>query len=854
MQEAYKRTIKDIYKELDTSDQGISSKKFRQLQKLSGKNVLIEKDKKTKLQIFLSQFKNIMVILLSIVGVLSLFYAMFTNGDYLEPIVILGTTLINCFMGFLQESKAEDAIGKLKKYSANYVTVKRNNKYKKTDSKNLVVGDYIILESGNKIPADARIVKSYYAKVDESILTGESASVDKNEDIIENDALISERRNMVYSGTILVAGKVEAVVTAIGMDTELGKIASIVDSDVEPLTPLQMKVARVSKFILFVASILIAFVLVYSIINEEEFMTIVMLCISMIVASVPECLPIAITATLSIGVSQMAKKKSIVRNLAAIETLGATEVICTDKTGTLTKNKMEVVKIYSSLKEIEELDDIFKKIIYFCNTAVLNEDGKFIGDSVDVALKSYLKEEIKGKEITEIPFDSDRKMMSVVYDIDDKVMLFTKGSTEAILNNSTKVLLDGKIVKLDDDIKKSYIECESDMSEEGLKVLAFAYRDVDGEDYSEDDLILVGLVGLKDPVRENIKKSILACEEAGIRPIMLTGDNLVTAYTIAKEVDICQSMDECINASTLNDLSEDELIDYIKKYSVFARVSPENKLQIVKALQKTGKVVAMTGDGVNDAPAIKLANVGIGMGASGTDVTKDTSDIILLDDSFNTITVAIKEGRRIYDNVITNILYNLSSNFTEIAIIIFGMLTGNTIISAIHVLYIDLVADTLPSITLAFEGASLDVMKRKPNGLNKRIFTKFFSAFLISSVILETLISLYIYYHFIELGEPIAQTLALFSIIINEFVFAYNCRSLKEQIHKRGFFSNKHLNAGILFLFVIQLLVFFTPVGKLFGLEIITASQLLFVVAVNMISFVIIELIKPVIVKLFKDE
>ena len=854
MQEAYKRTIKDIYKELDTSDQGISSKKFRQLQKLSGKNVLIEKDKKTKLQIFLSQFKNIMVILLSIVGVLSLFYAMFTNGDYLEPIVILGTTLINCFMGFLQESKAEDAIGKLKKYSANYVTVKRNNKYKKIDSKNLVVGDYIILESGNKIPADARIVKSYYAKVDESILTGESASVDKNEDIIENDALISERRNMVYSGTILVAGKVEAVVTAIGMDTELGKIASIVDSDVEPLTPLQMKVARVSKFILFVASILIAFVLVYSIINEEEFMTIVMLCISMIVASVPECLPIAITATLSIGVSQMAKKKSIVRNLAAIETLGATEVICTDKTGTLTKNKMEVVKIYSSLKEIEELDDIFKKIIYFCNTAVLNEDGKFIGDSVDVALKSYLKEEIKGKEITEIPFDSDRKMMSVVYDIDDKVMLFTKGSTEAILNNSTKVLLDGKIVKLDDDIKKSYIECESDMSEDGLKVLAFAYRDVDGEDYSEDDLILVGLVGLKDPVRENIKKSILACEEAGIRPIMLTGDNLVTAYTIAKEVDICQSMDECINASTLNDLSEDELIDYIKKYSVFARVSPENKLQIVKALQKTGKVVAMTGDGVNDAPAIKLANVGIGMGASGTDVTKDTSDIILLDDSFNTITVAIKEGRRIYDNVITNILYNLSSNFTEIAIIIFGMLTGNTIISAIHVLYIDLVADTLPSITLAFEGASLDVMKRKPNGLNKRIFTKFFSAFLISSVILETLISLYIYYHFIELGEPIAQTLALFSIIINEFVFAYNCRSLKEQIHKRGFFSNKHLNAGILFLFVIQLLVFFTPVGKLFGLEIITASQLLFVVAVNMISFVIIELIKPVIVKLFKDE
>lgn len=854
MQEFYKKTIEDIYKELETSDKGISSKKVKQLRKLSGKNVLVEKDKKTKLQIFLSQFKNIMVILLLVVGILSLLYSIFNKSDFLEPIVILGTTLVNCFMGFLQESKAEDAIGKLKKFSANYVTVKRNNKYKDIDSKNLVVGDYIILESGDKIPADARIIKSYYAKVDESILTGESASVDKNNEVIKKDALISERKNMVYSGTILVSGKIEAVVTAIGMDTELGKIASIVDSDVEPLTPLQMKVARVSKFILFVACILIFFVLVYSVINNYSFLTIAMLCISMIVASVPECLPIAITATLSIGVSQMAKKKSIVRNLAAIETLGATEVICTDKTGTLTKNKMEVVKIYSSLKEVNEVNNTFKNIISSCNTAVLNEDGIYIGDSVDVALKNYLKEDIKGKKISEMPFDSNRKMMSVVYDVDDKIMLYTKGSFESILDKCVKVLIDDKVVKLDKKIKDSYIEIESNMAKEGLKVLAFAYKEVLNKDYSEDDLILVGLIGLKDPVRDNIKNSISECKEAGIRPIMLTGDNLIAAYTIAKEVGICKNEEECINASSLNDLDEKELVEYIKKYSVFARVSPGNKLQIVKAFQKLGKVVAMTGDGVNDAPAIKLANVGIGMGASGTDVTKDTSDIILLDDSFNTITVAIKEGRRIYDNVITNILYNLSSNFTEIAIIIFGMLTGNTIISAIHVLYIDLVADTIPSITLAFEGASLDVMKRKPNGLDKRIFTRFFSAFLIISVILETLISLYVYYHFIDLGQGIAQTLALFSIVINEFVFAYNCRSLKEQIHKRGLFSNKYLNLGILGLFIVQLLVFFTPVGKLFGLEVITISQLLFVVMVNIVSFIIIELLKPITVKLFKDE
>ena len=857
MKEAYRKTVEELFLELETSKNGIDHKRFIHEQKVNGKNVLKEKNKKTKLQIFLSQFKNIMVILLLVVGILSLIYALVNQSDFLEPIVILGTTLVNCFMGFLQESKAEDAISKLKKYSANYVTVKRNKKYKRIDAKHLVVGDYIVLESGDKIPADARIVECYYAKVDESILTGESESVSKNKDVISEEVLISDRKNMVYSGTVLVTGKVEAIVTAIGMNTELGKIAQAMDVKEEPLTPLQMKVNRISKFILAVASLLIAFVLIYSVINKHDTMTIIMLCISMIVASVPECLPIAITATLSIGVGQMAKKKSIVRNLAAIETLGATEVICTDKTGTLTKNKMEVVKVYTSFKEIDNVTGELKNIITYCNSAMLNDSGEYIGDSVDVALKNYCHDEENGQKVMELPFDSDRKMMSVVYDMNGEVMLYTKGSFESILKKCDKVLVDNQVVDLTDIYKNNYIEIEEKMSSEALKVIAFAYKTVGSkDDYvdEENNLILAGLVGLKDPVRDNIKESINSCLSAGIRPIMLTGDNLVTAYSIAKEVGICESEDECINATELTNLNEDELMKYVEKYSVFARVSPENKLQIVKAIQKQGKVVAMTGDGVNDAPAIKLANVGIGMGKSGTDVTKDTSDIILLDDSFNTITVAVKEGRRIYDNVITNILYNLSSNFTEIAIIIFGMLTGNTIISAIHVLYIDLVADTIPSITLAFEGASKNIMKRKPNGLDKRIFTRFFSAFLIISVILETLISLYVYYHFAYLGQGIAQTLALFSIVINEFVFAYNCRSLKEQIHKRGLFSNKYLNLGILGLFAVQLLVFFTPIGKLFGLETIAISQLIFVVMVNIVSFIIIEILKPIIVKLFKDE
>ena len=868
MNSAYQKNIDEIYKDYNTSKNGLDSKKVKELLRINGKNELVEKNKKTKLQIFLDQFKNIMIILLLIVGFLSLIYAIISGEDFLEPIVILGTSLVNCFMGFLQESKAEDAIGKLKKYSANYITVKRNGKYKDIDSKNLVVGDYLVLEAGDKIPADARVIKSYFGKVDESILTGESLSVDKDEDVIKEDVTISDRKNMVYSGTVLVAGKIEAIVVATGMNTELGKIASVMDTKEEPITPLQMKVQKISKFITIVACILVAFVLVYGLINDYDVLSLVMLCISMIVASVPECLPIAITATLSIGVSQMAKKKSIVRNLAAIETLGATEIICSDKTGTLTENKMEVSKIFDGGKELT-LNDIshyprLVEIIDYCNTALINEKNEYTGDAVDVALKEYIEKNNaqapKHQKIIELPFDSDRKMMSAIYQVENEKIIYTKGSFESILEKSNRLLIDNKVVKLTSEKIKELKEFESTMSKDALKVLAFAYKEITKEVKNEDDyfneeenLIIVGLIGLKDPVRKNIKESIQSCLDANIRPIMLTGDNLPTATAIAKEVGICKSASECINATELNGLSEDELISYIKKYSVFARVSPENKLQIVKAIQKTGKVVAMTGDGVNDAPAIKLANVGIGMGKSGTDVTKDVSDIILLDDSFNTITTAVSEGRRIYDNVITNILYNLSSNFTEICIILFGMLTGNTIISAIHVLYIDLVADTIPSITLAFEGAASDVMKRKPNGLNKRIFTKFFSAFLIISVILEAGISLFVYYYFIDLGQPIAQTLALLSVVINEFVFAYNCRSLKEQIHHRGIFSNKYLNIGIFILILVQLLVFFTPIGKIFGLVVITIPQLIFVILVNIISFIAIELLKPAVTRLFKD-
>ncbi len=866
MEKAYQKKEEELYQELNTSTNGITNLEAKNRIKKYGYNELIDKNRKTKLQIFLSQFKSMMIILLLVVGFLSLLYSIMTDEDFLEPIVILGTTLVNCIMGYLQESKAEDATNKLKKYTANYITVKRDGLTKEINAKYLVPGDYIILEAGDKIPADARIIKSYFAKTDESILTGESQNVDKIDDVLPKEAILAETYNMVYSGTVLTAGKVEAIVVNTGMNTELGKIAGALDTKEEPITPLQRKVEKVTRFITSVAGVLVVFVLVYGLINNYTVLSLIMLMISMIVASVPESLTIAITATLSIGVSQMAKKKSIVRNLAAIETLGATQVICTDKTGTLTENKMQLIKIYTNNQELplEELqqNQILVDIMNNSNSATLNEKGLYSGDAVDVAIKNYLTEHklktTRATKITELPFDSDRKMMSAIYQQGEDTYLYIKGSLESIIKRSKTVLSNNKEEKITKEEISKFKTMEAKMSEESLKVLAFAYKKItkkvkDEEDYfkEEEDLTLVGIAGFKDPIRKNIKESIEKCKEAGIRVVMLTGDNIETAMTIAKEAGICTSKEECVNAS---ELTSQEITKNINKYNVYARVSPEVKLQIVKAFQKQKKVVTMTGDGVNDAPAIKLANVGVGMGKSGTDVTKDVSDVILLNDSFETITIAVSEGRRIYNNVIANILYNLSSNFTEILIIIFGMFTGNTIISAIHVLYIDLVADTVPSIALAYESASKNIMKEKPNGLEKRIFTKFFLAFLILSVILETLLSLFVFYYFQPLGHEISSTLALLSVVLNEFIFAYNCRSLKEQIYNRGLFSNKPLNIGILILILVQVLVFFSPIGKIFGLTIVTIPQFIFVFIVNVISLVIIEALKPWMVKHFEDE
>ena len=868
--------MKDVLKSVKTSENGLSKKEAKKRLEQNGENVIQGKKRRSKLQILLAQFKNFMVILLLVVGILSLFYAMFETHDYLDSIVILGTTLINVFMGYLQEDKAEDAVEKLKQYNITKVSVLRDGVMEEVPSTQLVVGDIITLEAGDSIPADARIIESYFAKADESILTGESNSVSKNEEVLNKAVSLHERSNMVYAGTNLVSGKVVAVVVATSMQTEIGRIAKAINTSEEPTTSLQVKVKKVSTFITMVAILLVIFVLVFSIIKDYDMLTIVMLCISMIVASVPECLPIAITSTLMIGVKAMAKKKTVVRNMAAIETLGATEIICTDKTGTLTLNQMEVVSCYFNLEDTNfddfapTKDSVVSLILALCNTSTKNKKGEYVGDAVDVALLNFLESKkvssnaVKKqyKKVVEIPFDSDRKMMSFVYQKNDKKSIFTKGSTESVLKNCSYVLKNGKVKKLTKADKTMILDVEESFSRAALKVIALAYKE-DVPTYSEEEkykseekgLTFVGLVEMKDPARSDVKNAILKCKSAHIRPIMITGDSLDTAIAIALEVGIIEPGEEGILGSELSKMTPRELKKCVNRYNVFARVSPDHKYMLVDALQRQGKVVAMTGDGVNDAPALQMANVGIGMGASGTDVTKSVSDILLLDDSFSTIVTAVSEGRRIYDNVIANVLYNLSSNFTEIVLIILGMFLNNQIILALHVLYIDLVADTLPSICLAFESASKKNMKKNPNGLDKPIFTPYFLAFLILSVIVEAGVSLLVYFVSIEpLGVSMAQTLALLSVVLNEFVFAYNCRSLREGIFDKGLFSNKQLNLGILILIGVQLLVFLTPIGSIFSLEVVNIGVFILVFAVNLISLLIIEAFKPILNRIFPEE
>ena len=874
MKKFYQSSVQEVFDSVKSNEDGLTSEEAKKRLEQYGDNVLKQKKKKSKLSIFFSQFNNIMIILLILVGIVSLVYSIVNNESVIEAIVIFGCVLINAFMGFFQEVKGENAIEALKTLTASNVKVKRDGAVIVVDTSLVVPGDVVILEAGDTVPADCRVIYASNAKVDESILTGESLAVDKEIDVITKDVMIQERYNMVYSGTSITNGRVEAVVVATGMQTEIGSIARNLDTKEEALTPLQVKVNKVSGFITIVAAVLIAATLVYGILKDMTVMSIIMLCVSMVLASVPEVLPISITATLTIGVQQMAKKKTIVKQLAAIETLGATQIVCSDKTGTITTNQMTLVEIYANEKTYLDVKtkkpqlEMIDNIIGLCNDTEHNAKNKaeFVGDPVEIALSKYLfniNKDIdtlrdKYERVDEIPFDSNRKMMSSINKVDGETLMFVKGSLSEMLGKCTRFYKNGKIVKLTNIIKKRFLIRERAMSRKSYKVLATAFKPIDKKkEYSPEDesnLVLVGLVGMVDPPKDGVKEAVQKCKEAKMRPVMITGDSLATAMAVAKEIGLAESNSEGVEGKMINNLTDSELVSFVKKYTVFARVTPEHKVRIVRAFQDAGMVVAMTGDGVNDAPAIKLAHVGIGMGKSGTDVTKNVADIILTDDSFATIVTAVEEGRRIYNNVIRTILYNLSSNFAEIFLIIIGMIISQDIISPLHILYIDLIADTIPSITLAFEKDTADSMKKAPNGLNRPIFTPFINASVVITAMIEAAAALGVFFLTKSMyGYELAQTLALLTVVISEFTFTYNCKDLKGMSFKKGLFGNKVMNYGILALTLVQLVFFLTPLGSIFGFVTISIVQFLMIVLVNIVVFLLIELLKPMMAKTFID-
>ena len=874
MKKAYQCSVDEVFENLKSSTKGLSTDEAEKRLAQDGENVLKEKNKKNPFVVFLRQFNNMMILLLILVGIVSLVYSIVNKESVVEAIVIFGCVLVNAFMGFFQEMKSENAIDALKDLTTSKIKVKRDGSWIVIDTKKLVVGDIISLEAGDKIPADCRIITCVNPKVDESILTGESLAVEKHNEKISKDVLIQDRLNMIFSGTNLSNGRVEAIVVATGMDTEIGAIARDLDKKEATLTPLQVKVTKVSRFITAIASILIAGTLCYGLLRNLDAISIIMLCISMVLASVPEVLPISITATLTIGVQQMAKKKTIVKQLAAIETLGATQIICSDKTGTITTNQLTLVELFandkkyldikSKKKELEMLD----MILALCNDTEHDQKSKseFIGDPVEIALSKYLyniNKDIsmmreKYPRIGEIPFDSTRKMMSSINKVDGETKMLVKGSFGELVGRCERYYKNGKVVRLTNKAKRKFINCEKAMSRKSYKVLALAYKNIDKKrkytPNDENNLILVGLVGMIDPPKDGVKEAVAKCIEAKMKPVMITGDSLATALSVAKEIGIATDNDQAIEGKAINALTDDELVSFVKKYTVFARVTPEHKVRIVRAFEQDGKVVAMTGDGVNDAPAIKLAHVGIGMGKSGTDVTKNVADIILTDDSFSTIVTAVEEGRRIYNNVLRTILYNLSSNFAEIFLILIGMILTQDLISPLHILYIDIVADTIPSIALAFEKDSPDSMKREPNGLNKSIFTPFMNASVLLTALVEAGLAVGVFFFSKSIfGYQVAQTLTLLSVVISQFTFAYNCKELKKTIFKKKVFGNKVLNLSTLALLLVQVLFFLTPAGSIFGLVAINLWQFLAILGVNIVGFFLIELLKPAMAKTFID-
>lgn len=807
MKEIYRQSVEEVLEELKTTDKGLTQREAAARQEKYGPNKLKEAAKATALQRFFKQLKDPMLIILLAAAAVSAATDFIAGESFTESIIILVVVLLNAILGVIQESKAEAAIEALQTMTAAKCKVLRDEKTEVLESSNLVPGDVVILEAGDAVPADGRLIECASLKIEEAALTGESTPENKTVDTIAKDVTLGDRENMCYMGSTVVYGRGKAIITSTGMNTEMGKIAGVLSKTEQEETPLQKKLSQLGKMLSKAVLGICIFIFIFDLIVSGEFtiqsvLKNFMVAVSLAVAAIPEGLATVVTVVLSIGVTNMSKRNAVVRRLTAVETLGCTQVICSDKTGTLTQNKMTVVEHTGDTKVLAEA-------MTLCNDAVF-EDGGAKGEPTEAALVNFgaaegiIKSELEKTQprVAEAPFDSGRKMMSTIHKCGDAFVQYTKGAPDEVLRRCASYEQDGKILPMTEEKRREILDKNHSMADKALRVLAAAKRnwnavpeDVTPENL-EQDLCFIGLTGMIDPIRPEVKAAIAECRSAGIRPVMITGDHKDTAVAIARDLGIISGPEQAITGAELDKLSDEELDKAVENYGVYARVQPEHKVRIVSAWKHRGAVTAMTGDGVNDAPSIKSADIGIGMGITGTDVTKNVADMVLSDDNFATIVSAVGEGRRIYDNIRKSIQFLLTSNLSEVLGVFLSTLMGFTLFNPVHLLFINLITDCFPALALGLEKAEPDTMKRPPRSSSDGIFSGGMAGDIAYQGILITVITLvsYIIGHSMEVGHfaiprgvsPDGMTMAFLTMSMCEIFHAFNMRSQRKSVFKLG--------------------------------------------------------------------
>lgn len=856
----YTKELNQVFNELNTRQGGLTEDEANKRLEKYGANNLKEKKKESLFIKFIKQFNDFMIIVLIIAAIISAIVAK-TNGsgDYIDSIIIIAIVIFNAIMGLIQEEKAEKSLEALKKMSAPNAKVRRNGKIREIEASKVVPGDIVMLEAGNYVPADCRLIDSYNLQIEESSLTGETLPTSKQADIILNaNTAMGDLKNMAFATTIVVNGHAEAVVVETGMNTKVGQIAGMIIENESPETPLQKKLGEVGKTLAITCMIICGLIFLIGIWKQIPITEMFMTSVGLAVAAIPEGLPAIVTIMLSIGVTKMAKKNSIIRKLPAVETLGCSSVICSDKTGTLTQNKMTVTQIRNAVGLVKNNDRRFiLELGTMCTDTI--ESQEVIGEATEVAITNAAVEinlrkrdlYYQMQRINEISFDSKRKMMTTIHKIGSKYRIITKGAPDVLIKRCSKYYQSGRIEPIFS--KRDALQEQNQMmAEDALRVIAIAYKDVEklpreiNSETIENELTFVGLIGMIDPPREGVKEAVKTCRKAGIKTVMITGDHLQTAKAIAKELGILRKGDLAINGETLEKMSQQELERNIMRYSVFARVSPEHKVRIVKAFQSTGAVVAMTGDGVNDAPALKNADIGIAMGKGGTDVAKNASDMVLTDDNFVTIVEAVKQGRNIYDNIKKAVHFLLATNIGEIVAIFVGLLLGiKSPLLAIQLLWVNLVTDSFPAIALGLEKAESNIMNRLPRNPRKSLFAdglwgKITTEGVMIGVLTLVAFSIGNNLYSIEVG----RTMAFLSLGILELVHSFNIKG-EESIFKTGLFENRYLVGAFVLGTLLQVVVVvISPLAQIFDVVPLNSVQWLMTAIISILPVVIVELQK----------